>query len=53
MILEHVFIIYLKSQAEWSNAIDVLDEPKYPCSSIQVALTVDFDTSKNFTTTGI
>lgn len=42
---------YLKSQAEWSNAIDVLDEPNIPVV-YPVNLTVDFDTSKNFTTTG-
>ena len=42
---------YLKSTSEWANSIDVLDEPNIPVV-YPVNLSVDFDTAKNFTTTG-
>jgi hypothetical protein len=42
---------YLKSTPEWANSIDVLDEPNIPVV-YPVNLAVDFDTAKNFTTTG-
>jgi hypothetical protein len=42
---------YLKSTPEWSNSIDVLDEPNIPVV-YPVNLSVDFDTAKNFNTTG-
>jgi hypothetical protein len=42
---------YLRSTPEWANAIDVLDEPNIPVV-YPVNLSVDFETSNNFTTNG-